>query len=177
MCVAASVARSSKAPLLQAAFLLFIGETPISGFRVGTSGWSSSLSGQFIFQSTAEHSGRVFSTGLCTCRTCCSSYIYFNTYKQTSCTSVTSSHNRQTQTSSVSLVLSVNAFQREGNSAAGSVLVVCVATALQRWVSGYQVHTGSPATSTQRRTFGHSSSDLLRKHKLFLHFWKGGLFT
>lgn len=60
MPVAASVARSSKAPQLQAAFLLFIGETPISGFRVGTSGWSSSLSGQFIFQSTAEYSGRVF---------------------------------------------------------------------------------------------------------------------
>lgn len=60
MSVAASVARSSKAPQLQAAFLLFIGEAPISGFRVGTSGWSSSLSGQFIFQSSAEYSGRVF---------------------------------------------------------------------------------------------------------------------
>lgn len=67
MSVAASVARSSKAPQLRAAFLLFIGATPISGFRVGTSGWSSNLSGQFIFQSTAVSSRRAFSlAGLAT---------------------------------------------------------------------------------------------------------------
>lgn len=84
--VAASVARSSKAPQLQAAFLLFIGETPISGFRVGTSGRSSSLSGQFIFQSTAEYCRESLSTS----RTSHvqdwpqQTNIYFNTYKRTS---------------------------------------------------------------------------------------------
>lgn len=59
-----------------------------------------------------------------------------------------------------------NMCQRGGNSAARSVLVVCVAAALGWWASGYRVHAGSPATSTQRRLFGHSSSDLFRKHKL-----------
>lgn len=62
-----------------------------------------------------------------------------------------------------------NMFQPGGNSAAGSVLLVCVAAVLGWWASGYRVHAGSQhgATSTQRRLFGHSSSDLFRKHKLF----------
>lgn len=93
--VAASVARSSKAPQLQAAFLLFIGETPISGFRVGTSGRSSSLSGQFIFQSTAEYSGGVFPLAeLHTCRTGHNKLIFIltPTSKQPDITATTAKH-------------------------------------------------------------------------------------
>lgn len=157
---------SSKAPLLRAAFLLFIGETPISGFRVGTSGWSSRLSGQFIFQSTAEHSGRVFSAGLCACTTCC-----WSNYSHPPA-NILDSADEHTHVASRSFF---NVLQRGGNPAAGAVLVVCVAAALGWWASGYSVHAGSPATSTQRRLFGRSSFRFVQERQALLFLKRGNI--